>query len=423
MFPGREHVRRRPGPAIAGSADAEVVDTLERRPALAADNRRAVAADERTVGGAGAPRAVQLGRGRRRLRFHTIIIAAGLLLPAACSSGPERRQPIGVGYVGPTKLILREELAPRAEATATVEHGERLEILERRYRFARVRTSTGAEGWTDGHQLLSPEQMARLRHTAGVARRLPSQGKASPFDRLNVHIAPNRQSPSFYQLQEEDEVDVIGHKVTPRVPYTPDKPAVPEGEEIPGSTGRDPWTYVRLPDERAGWVLTRMIMMSIPDEVAQYAEGHHISSYFSLGTVEDRGETKHHWLWTTIANRVSHHQFDSFRVFVWNPRRHRYETAHIERSLRGYYPVEVHPMPGQQMARFSLNFSGRDGVLAKRTYEFKEYRVRQIARAPWEMPVDDTGRIDDPPVVEPEQRARPRSVGERIAQKWREWFP
>ena len=44
-----------------------------------------------------------------------------------------------------------------------MKHGERLEILERRRRFAKVRTAEGKQGWTDGRMLLTPPQMARLR--------------------------------------------------------------------------------------------------------------------------------------------------------------------------------------------------------------------------------------------------------------------
>ena len=38
---------------------------------------------------------------------------------------------------------------------------------------------------------------------------------------------------------------------------------------------------------QSGWVLTRRLFMSIPDEVAQYAEGKRIVSYFSLGETRD----------------------------------------------------------------------------------------------------------------------------------------
>jgi hypothetical protein len=79
--------------------------------------------------------------------------------------------------------------------------------------------------------------------------------------------------------------------------------------------------------------------MAIPDEVAQYAEGHRIVSYFPLGEVRAGDEKKPTWLWTTIGEGTQPYDFDSFRVFVWSQRHQHYETAYIERNLKGYAPV------------------------------------------------------------------------------------
>ena len=59
---------------------------------------------------------------------------------------------------------------------------------------------------------------------------------------------------------------------------------------------------MRTADKKVGWVLARNLYMGIPDDVAQYAEGQRISSYFDLGAVEDEEKgTKHNWLWTTSS--------------------------------------------------------------------------------------------------------------------------
>ena len=158
--------------------------------------------------------------------------------------------------------------------------------------------------------------------------------------------------------------------------------------------------------------------------MAQYAEGHHITAYFSLGSVRDtaRGQEKHHWLWTTIPARLQPYHFDGFRVFVYSIRRHRYETAYIERNVRGYHPVEVHPVAGSEMAQFSLTFAGKDGVLSKRTYEFQGFRVRMIAKAPWEIPVEEADEMGIPAPEEPQPAKAPASMAERLRLKWSEWF-
>ena len=81
--------------------------------------------------------------------------------------------------------------------------------------------------------------------------------------------------------------------------------------------------------------------MAIPDEVAQYAEGRRIVSYFSLGNLRDGDQTKNIWLWTTIGGGSHPYDFDNFRVFIWSLRHHRYETSYIERNLIGFAPVTL----------------------------------------------------------------------------------
>ena len=337
---------------------------------------------------------------------------AGLLL-AGC--GSESTPAIEEAYAGPLKLELLAELAPEAAVTATLHHGERVEIIARRRKFAKVRTAAGVEGWADGRMLLTPSGMAGLRQLSINAGRLLPQGKATVYDALNVHTAPNRQAPSFFQLQEGNLVEAVAQQVMPRVPYEPaagDEAGIfplnsyDPPEQTPDESGpTDDWTVVRLADGRAGWTLTRMLVMAIPDEVAQYAEGQRITSYFSLGRVTDGDETKHNWLWTTLATGGQPYQFDSFRVFVWSLRHHRYETAYIERKLVGYYPVEVQPAgaPSANRApapRFSLILRDKDGQLFRSTYAFSGYRVRLVDKAVWEPPLSE------------QRRAQPRSAGD-----------
>jgi hypothetical protein len=309
-----------------------------------------------------------------------------MLVMTGCRS--RHRQPaIGEAFVAPISLNLREELAPRAAVTAVVKHGDRLEILERRRRFAKVRTSEGAEGWTDGRQLLSPAGMARLRKADEWAKSMPSQARATPFDVLNVHIESNRASPSFAQISETTAVDVLARRVTPRIPYVPDQPRA--NDPVPGDILRDDWSLVRLPDRRSGWVLSRMLMMNLPDEVTQQAEGHRITSFFPLGAVTDKnGQPRESWLWTTISKPPEHYQFDSLRVFVWNPRRHRYQSTYVERGLRGYYPVTVEKALANAWPKVHI-LAERDGQLYSRTFEFRNHHFREVERRAASRPPAD----------------------------------
>src|SRR5262249_760540 len=111
----------------------------------------------------------------------------------------------------------------------------------------------------------------------------------------------------------------------------------PEPDNTPEPT--DDWSLVRIAGGQSGWVRTRRLGMAIPDEVAQYAWGRRIVPYFPLATIDDGDQKKHVWLWTTVADGVHPYDFDSIRVFIWNLRRRRYETAYIERNVKGFAPV------------------------------------------------------------------------------------
>jgi hypothetical protein len=367
-----------------------------------------------------------------------LLLVATLFAVTSCGSSRKGPDPIGTAFVGPSTLNLRQELTQRSPMVATVKHGESVEVLRTRRRFVQVRTADGSVGWTDSRQLMNTEEMQQLRDLAERGRNLPSQGAATVYDVLNVHTEPNRTSPSFTQITEKVSVDVIDHKLLPRIPGPvrpllaqkkapvkaapkkrqkntarvqkppmPSPPGLPanwqelsksalppelvESEpETPLPTPKpvpvDDWALVRMKDGRVGWVLFRMLILSIPDEVAQYAEGHRITSYFALADIPDQDQMKHAWLWTTIRQGGQPFEFDGFRVFTWSARRHRYETVYRERDLKGYYPVTANRASGDHnvLATFSLVVE-KDGNLERRTYSFNGYRVNLVGREPYSL--------------------------------------
>lgn len=390
------------------------------------------------------------------------ILALGL---AACSTSSDREPVLGTAYVGPVTLQVRDELAARAELAATLQHGERVDIIGRRRRFYKVRTSAGAEGWVDGRQLLRPEDMDALRALAERAKGAPSQGRAGVFEALNVHTLPNRQAPSFFQITAEGQADVIAHERVPRVsmeapefipsapaaaprrksvskkePAAPPPPAArppglpkewmelsghPGGQNLPPVEKQpaaaaptapagpvDDWSLIRSKNGRAGWVLTRMLLMSIPDEVAQYAERARIAAYFSLGKVDDHGVEKPVWLWATLSQRGVDYDFDNLRIFTWSARRHRYETSFIERNLRGYLPVRLYGAPGQGVKGFRVVVVEKSGERVERDYGLQGFRARVTARRP--PPAEESW----PTGLQGERKSEPQA--EQRAQGWGE---
>lgn len=419
-----------------------------------------------------------------------VLTALFLLFLVGCM-GPDREPAIGEAYCGPATLNLRQELAPKSPVSATVRHGERLSVLATRRRFIKVRTMDDKEGWVDGYALLTTQQMDDLRTLAERAQQLPSQGMARVYDVLNMHTDPSRQSPSFYQIPEKGQIDIIGHRVSPRgrvatippvamavkaeqpvprrrrakaskagpppMPLAPKPPAnwlllssvredldpeiatpepptqrltllhnLPEKTEAEKANVLEDWSLVRTHDGRVGWALQRYLVMSIPDEVAQYAEGHRITSYFSLGEVRDRERdvVKHNWFWTTIKKRAESYQFEAIRVFTWNTRRHRYETAYRETGLRGYYPVQARTSP---QTEFTFIVEEGPGQYFKKTYSFNGYQVRLTAKETCQLPEDKDLRSGPLSLafaesLNPPDRTWMDRTKESVGKRWRKWF-
>lgn len=361
---------------------------------------------------------------------------------AGCSGEP--RDALAQAYIGPASVNLRAQLNQKNSAVTVLRHGQRVSVVDVHRRFIRIRTSNGIEGWVDSLDLLSPGDMQRVQRERAEALKLPSEGKATAYETLNIHLDPSRRSAAFTQIAEGAPVSVLARRVAPKVteparpsgaferpkpaprkprkdktaksnsrqPPMPPAPKPPTGhkdvlgvnDDVEGGEGpansqaktgkeatagkpekptrpvMEDWTLVRTESHQIGWVLSHNLMMSIPDDVAQYANGKHITSYFDLGVVNDeKYGQKHNWLWTT-ASELQNFEFDSWRVFLWNRRRHRYETSYRQRDLEGYFPVEVDPAdPADPGSHFRLITRDDDGKFRRRTYLFDGTRVHLTA--------------------------------------------
>ena len=362
----------------------------------------------------------------------SLTVLAGFLLLYGCG---ESRQSLGEAYVAPASLNVRSQLSPKSSSVVTLKHGDAVSVIDTMRRMVKVRTARGFEGWVDSRELLSREQMQELQRERQEQSRLPSEGAATAFETLNIHIAPSRGAAAFSQIPEGGSVTILGRQIAPRTPPSArpsalftEKPAAPSrrsrkeassrqsfrlppkpkppkppanwkelsterigGEEtkiappppsVPEKKPRpvimEDWTLIRTSKNEIGWVLSRNLMMSIPDEVAQYAEGKHITSFFELGQVSDTEKgLKHNWLWTTLSGTLPY-DFDSWRVFLWNARRHRYETSYRQRDLEGYFPVHVDPAETARGRTFELITKDKDGKLRKRQYSFDGTLVRLV---------------------------------------------
>lgn len=409
-----------------------------------------------------------------RARFITKVIwlAALGLAAAGCRNQAQRAPVLAEAYVGPATLNVRGDIPLDSAPVATAKHGDRLEIIGRRRKFLKVRTTSGSEGWTDERQLLGASDMGDLRELAQRASKLPSQGIATSYRDLNVHTQPVPGSPSFLRLKEGEKFDVVAELVAPRT-EAPRKPLIPPPEKkkpAPKKPKKEPkipppplpappplpsnwlelsktdkedfaepptpeakviptdyWSLIRTQGGQSGWVLTRLIYMAIPDEVAQYAEGARIVSYHPIGYVQDEDKKKPIWLWTTVRGRQPF-DFDSFRVFVWSLKRHRYETAYIDRSTRGYWPVLINDVSyaanqGEpaKYPGFSVCVENREGQKVRREYALLGNVVRYAGERPCELPppVWVSKTEASPAQTVPESASAPK---EGLMDRVKRWF-
>ncbi len=143
----------------------------------------------------------------------------------------------------------------------------------------------------------------------------------------------------------------------PAVPKPPSAPAptdsgaaeipspatLPNGQPVP----MEDWWMVRDSEGKVGWVMSRRMDVDVPDEISGYAEGQRMVGAYLLRKVEDPESNFPDKLapeYVTVLNPYIDglpYDFSQVRVFTWNLRKHRYETAFRQRNLRGYLPVVV----------------------------------------------------------------------------------
>jgi hypothetical protein len=107
------------------------------------------------------------------------------------------------------------------------------------------------------------------------------------------------------------------------------------------------WWLVRDAQGRTGWIWSRMLDVDIPAEIAGLSEGQRYVGAYLLRKVSDPDSNfpdKQAPEYVTVISSWKDgmpYDFDQVRVFTWNTRKHRYETAYRQRNLQGYLPVTV----------------------------------------------------------------------------------
>lgn len=316
-----------------------------------------------------------------------------LVTLSACNRG--RHRVLEVNYVSAVQAMLRDQVATAYNRVGMVKNGERVEVLEREKRFARVRTDGGVEGWIEQRYLVDQQTYDALQKLTQENLNDPVQAPGTLRNDTNLHLTPGRETEHLYQLSTGAKVSVLKRETAEKqtAAITPSKIAVKtiggrsSGERSSGGPALEDWWLVRDTQNRVGWVLARMVDLDVPLEVAQYAEGQRFVAFFVLNQVQDAAKegadknVSQYLCVLTEPHDGSPYDFDQIRVFTWNVRKHRYETAYREHGLNGVLPVTVTSENFDKegtLPVFILRVKDDDGNISERKYKMNSPIVRRV---------------------------------------------
>lgn len=296
------------------------------------------------------------------------LMLPGVALVVAFGSGCSRLRPKPAAdyvYVTAKQTYLRDRVAAVSNRTGTVENGQPLQVLEHGRRFYRVKTDKGEIGWIEEKAVATQDVYGQFSALQDAHKNDPAVASAVVRDEVNLHLKPGRDTERFYRLQEGDKLQMLSRATLARpVPGAPPIKAV-AAHPAPGSSGAaaasgvtapaaaaapvpmEDWWLVRDGKGRVGWLLSRMLDVDAPDTLTRYAEGQRFVGAYVLQTVHDdgiEGDKKDVPEFVTVMSPYTAglpYDFDQVRVFTWNTKMHRYETAFRERNMEGYLPVTI----------------------------------------------------------------------------------
>ena len=363
-----------------------------------------------------------------RLTICTLLLV--LTFPACKHSGG---RVLETAYVSGLQVNLRDRVAVAYEKTGLVKNGDRVEVLDHDRHFVKIRSSTGQMGWMEQRYLVSQQVFDQLQRLTAENANDPVQATGVTRNDTNLHVEPGRETEHLYQIASGEKLSILkratadknsspagsarparstqkqasqtadktNSKTGDRAAEKPNEEAAEQAESLPAPATPRPigpppviedWYLVRDSHGRVGWVLARMVDMDVPLDVAQYAEGQRIVAFFVLNEVDDRDKdvdkkVPQYLMVLTEPKDGLPFDFNQFRVFTWNTRRHRYETAYRER-IEGVLPVTVTKEDfGKEsvLPVFTVRALDEDGTISERKYKLNTPIVRRVL-APNEEP-------------------------------------
>jgi hypothetical protein len=249
------------------------------------------------------------------------LLLAGLT--TACSS-----QPVPVlATVNAEHASLRSRNSATSRTLRVLEPGTKVEVLEQLGRWYRVRLGD-TEGFMDVSTLLTDAMRDHIQEGINSAINQVPQNTGILADDGNLRVDPGRNTSILRKLVRGTAVEVLERKTVARE----DANARP-----------DAWLKVRTSPTEVGWLLAGFVEFDVPEGIAPYTEEYVYSAVKTLHEIDDPVAGIIRWYIVGERRPGTNPELDftGIRVFTWNQRRQRYETAYRKGDLRGVYPLEV----------------------------------------------------------------------------------
>ena len=299
-------------------------------------------------------------------------------------------------------MSLRDRVAPVSNIVAPVTNGERLQVVARRPRFLKVEDDKGQIGWIEEHAVINQALHDQFEALRGQHAHDPVIATAVLSDDLYLHLKPGRKTERYYLLPENDKLQLLVRASIPK-PVSPQALPPPlekharkgKSAAAPELTPMEDWWLVRDARGHAGWLLSRGLNVDVPDTIASYAESQRMVGAYVLAKVYDEDSNLPGKMVPEYVSVLSPYKdglpydFDQVRVFTWNTKKHRYETAYREHKLEGYLPVSVTLQTFDKLGpepvfsfKAAVNESGSidpaTGVLRPGPSETRTYRMEGV---------------------------------------------
>ena len=306
------------------------------------------------------------------LCFYLMITVAG------CNKLREHTRPEMV-YVVAKQTYLRDRVAAVSNRVALVTNGEPLEVVDHGRRFLKTKTSKGEVGWIEDHMVIDQATYDQFAALQKQHAQDPVVATGVLRDDLYLHVKPGRDSERFYLLPENEKLQLLIRASVPKpappqgVLPTPKPAKSKKGTPVPGepTVPMEDWWLIRDTHGQVGWLLARRLDIDVPDEIAGYSEGQRIVGAYVLTKVYDSESSLPDKMvpeYVSVTNAYKDglpYDFDQIRVFTWNTKKHRYETAYRQRNIEGYLPVTISQtksLQGQELPVFTITVATSDAV-------------------------------------------------------------